>query len=87
MFQVAWKSFWERHQKYRTICMACITRRNLDKRDEAVAAAALGGAEVPTGPQFGPVFLTAASKAIMIKWCVVPRVSVCVGGGGGCGWP
>jgi hypothetical protein len=69
--QVAWKSFWEKHQKYRTICMACITRRNLDKRDEAMVGG--GAAAAPTGPRFGPVFLSSASKAIMQKWYGLAR--------------
>ena len=67
--QVAWKAFWEKHQKYRTICMACITRRNMEKRDAAlVSGGGDGGGDEPVGPQFGPVFLSAASKAIMAKW-------------------
>jgi hypothetical protein len=75
--QVAWRAFWEKHQKYRTICMACITRRNQERREEAMmgfAPGALGGAaDRPAGPDFGPVFLSPASKAIMRKWYMTAR--------------
>lgn len=69
--QVQWKSFWMNNQRYHTICLACIT-----KRKEDAAKNVLRGALDPIlvddtqedYPDWGPVFLNAASKAILLNW-------------------
>lgn len=70
--QVQWKTFWTNNQRYHTICLACITKR---KEVEAKKALASGGYdplydddEQEAYPEWGPVFLSAASKAIMLNW-------------------
>jgi len=69
--QVQWKTFWMRNQHYHTICMACIAQRK-DKRREAVRQGRPELAnlddEVEEYPDWGPVFLSAASKAILLNW-------------------
>jgi hypothetical protein len=69
--QVQWKTFWMNNQRYHTICLACLT-----KRKEVVTRAALAGVmdlsmyddEQEQYPDWGPVYLTAASKAILLNW-------------------
>lgn len=69
--QVQWKSFWMNNQRYHTICLACIT-----KRKEVAAKNAIRGALDPVlyddtqeeYPEWGPVYLSAASKAILLNW-------------------
>jgi hypothetical protein len=70
--QVQWKTFWTNNQRYHTLCLACITKR---KEVEAKKALAAGGYdplydddEQEAYPEWGPVFLSAASKAIMLNW-------------------
>jgi len=52
--------------------MACIGARTREERDAAMAGVAQEDLK-PTGPQFGPVYLTKASKAIMQKWYYMAR--------------
>ena len=69
--QVQWKTFWMNNQRYHTICLAC-----LNKRKEKATRAALAGVmdtsllddEQEEYPEWGPVYLTAASKAILLNW-------------------
>jgi len=71
--QVAWKTFWIRHQRYRTVCLGCVTAKAEEERNEALKNAGLfkeAEDEDPAGdyPDWGPVYLSAASKAILISW-------------------
>ncbi|KAH8094066.1 hypothetical protein JL720_4055 [Aureococcus anophagefferens] len=72
--QVAWKTFWIKNQRYRTICMNCIAKAKLEERKEAAAVAADGefgdddDDDDDGRPKWGPVFLSPASRAILIKW-------------------
>merc|ERR1711924_294584 len=81
--QVQWKTFWMKNQHYHTICLACITNRKEKQREENMKAAGIGGGGVggpgsggPRSrederedyPDWGPVFLSAASKAILLNW-------------------
>ena len=68
---VQWKSFWMNNQRYHTICLACMT-----KRKETATRAALAGV-IDTSllddnqedyPDWGPQYLSAASKAILLNW-------------------
>jgi hypothetical protein len=69
--QVQWKSFWMNNQRYHTICLGCLT-----KRKELAAQNAMKGALDGTllddrqedYPDWGPVYLTAASKAMLLNW-------------------
>ncbi len=69
--QVQWKAFWVNNQRYHTICLACLT-----KRKEVASRNALKGAmdasmfddDQEDYPDWGPVFLTAASKAMLLNW-------------------
>ena len=73
--QVAWKTFWIRHQRYRTVCLGCVTAKAEEERNEALKNAGLfkeAEDEDPAGeyPDWGPVYLSAASKAILMPWCL-----------------
>jgi len=69
--QVQWKTFWMNNQRYHTICLSCLT-----KRKEIATRAALAGVmdlsmyddKQEDYPDWGPVYLTAASKAILLNW-------------------
>jgi hypothetical protein len=79
--QVAWKTFWIRHQRYKTICLACITTEKEKERGAALKAIGKGGGGGgggggddddgdfnDDGNDWGPVYLTAASRAMLVKW-------------------
>merc|ERR1711988_319866 len=69
--QVQWKTFWMNNQRYHTTCLNCLT-----KRKEISTRAALAGVadlsmyddEQEEYPDWGPVYLSAASKAILLNW-------------------
>lgn len=73
MDQGQWKTFWINNQRYHTICLACLT-----KRKELEARAKIKGGMLDASmfeddnqeayPDWGPVFLTAASKAMLLNW-------------------
>jgi hypothetical protein len=72
---VQWKTFWVNNQRYHTICLACLT-----KRKELEARNKIKGGNIfdPTlfdddddqekYPEWGPVFLSGSSKAILLNW-------------------
>jgi hypothetical protein len=81
--QLQWKSFWTSHQKYHTICLACLTRRKEVAARDAMIASGLAPGKGPRTPglyesgladdiekypDWGAVYLTAASKAILLNW-------------------
>jgi hypothetical protein len=69
--QVQWKSFWTKNQHYHTICLACSTKRKEKERKNALRGAfddALLDDEPEQYPDWGPVYLSAASKAIILNW-------------------
>eukprot|EP00814_Leptocylindrus_danicus_P022468 CAMPEP_0116032652 /NCGR_PEP_ID=MMETSP0321-20121206/18304_1 /TAXON_ID=163516 /ORGANISM="Leptocylindrus danicus var. danicus, Strain B650" /LENGTH=1662 /DNA_ID=CAMNT_0003508143 /DNA_START=2771 /DNA_END=7759 /DNA_ORIENTATION=+ len=65
--QAKWKHFWQKHQRYRTLCLPCIS---LSKQKERNAA--LSGD--PTGlndsgyPEWGAVYLDSSSRDILQFW-------------------
>jgi hypothetical protein len=70
--QVAWKEFFKKHAKFRTLCLDCMLMR---KEEERKMAAGMAGIDISdsdddetSAEKFGPVFLSAASRAIMIMW-------------------
>eukprot|EP01006_Ploeotia_vitrea_P030746 TRINITY_DN63088_c1_g2_i1.p1 TRINITY_DN63088_c1_g2~~TRINITY_DN63088_c1_g2_i1.p1 ORF type:complete len:486 (+),score=-25.79 TRINITY_DN63088_c1_g2_i1:1-1458(+) len=73
--QVQWKSFWMNNQHYHTVCLSCATRRKeLTKLGKMRGEGIPGGTETflddapEQYPDWGPVFLSAASKAIALNW-------------------
>mmetsp|Transcript_32385 Transcript_32385/g.111523 ORF Transcript_32385/g.111523 Transcript_32385/m.111523 type:complete len:1484 (+) Transcript_32385:3-4454(+) len=68
--QVAWKTFWIKNQKYRTVCLNCVTRQKMEDRGEA-ARGGRGDVSDDEGddyPDWGPVFVSDASRAILLNW-------------------
>jgi len=73
--QVAWKEFFRKHAQFRTLCLSCMLK---DKESARMHAAAQQGMPISdsdedvgagaAGARFGPVFLSASSRAIMIMW-------------------
>jgi hypothetical protein len=69
--KVAWKNFFNRNAKYKTLCLSCIQQ---DQETEKQKAARLQRGAVDydsdsdDGPRFGPVYLNAAATAIILKW-------------------
>lgn len=69
--KVAWKRFWMQNQRYETICLRCISKNKEQARDTDVHGAMeeSNEEEEPSKyPDWGPVYLSAASKAILMKW-------------------
>ena len=66
--QVAWKTFWIKSQRYRTICMACVAKQRDEERAGGVKIQEELSDDEPDGPQWGPVFLSPAARAILIGW-------------------
>merc|ERR1712070_1166190 len=71
--EVAWKTFWIRHQRYRTVCLACVTARKEQERNIAMKDAGLFAESDDDDrdaeyPEWGPVYLSAASRAMLISW-------------------
>ena len=66
--QVAWKTFWIKSQRYRTICMACVAKQRDEERAGGVKVQEELSDDEPDGPQWGPVFLSPAARAILIGW-------------------
>lgn len=65
-----WKNFWNKHQKYHTICLACLAKSRDDvilskRRNNDLADSPLRSMDEEV---FGPVQLNAASKAILLNW-------------------
>merc|ERR1719162_1785360 len=71
--QVAWKEFFKKHQQFRTLCLDCMLKRQEEKRKRAAGMAGTGisgsdSDDEGNTSKFGPVFLSASSRAIMIMW-------------------
>ena len=69
--QIQWKNFWQQNQRHHTICLKCITDRREGAARRALDGAmddAVYDAKPEEYPDFGPVYVSAASKAIMLNW-------------------
>jgi hypothetical protein len=71
--QVQWKQFWINNQRYHTICLGCLTKKKeLDARTKiqggAIDPTLFEDEEQEAYPDWGPVFLSAPSKAILLNW-------------------
>jgi hypothetical protein len=71
--QVAWKEFFKKHEQFRTLCLDCMLKAQEEKRKRAAGMAGTGisgsdSDDEGNTSKFGPVFLSASSRAIMIMW-------------------
>jgi hypothetical protein len=81
--QVAWKNYFTKHAQFTTLCLACVQQHRDQKKALGEAGGAIAGTaaaakfatiadavgeEADTRPAFGPVRLSAASRAILLKW-------------------
>ena len=69
--QVQWKSFWIKNQIYHTVCLSCVAMRKQKDIKEALKGtmdAVLYDDSQEAYPDWGPVYLTAASKAMILNW-------------------
>ena len=82
--QRKFKAFWAEHQQYHTYCLPCITRRKEEAIRQKYASHTLdeefqsksrmfgkgigGTIGEDEYPDWGPVFLTEASQAILLNW-------------------
>ena len=71
--KVAWKEFFQTHEKFRTICLSCIGKRTDEERNARVAEGLAEEDKRPVpadehAPQFGDVHLADASKRILKSW-------------------
>jgi len=69
--QVQWKAFWNNNQRYHTTCLACLTK----KKEMAAFHASRGATDSvlmddtqEDYPDWGPIYLSASSKAILLNW-------------------
>lgn len=70
-FKVAWKRFWMQNQRYETICLQCIsksTQQTKSKNMQGTVDDSEKEEESGAHPAWGPVYLNASSKAILMKW-------------------
>ncbi|CAM9709889.1 unnamed protein product [Ectocarpus sp. 12 AP-2014] len=69
--KVAWKRFWMQNQRYETICLQCISKNKEKARDSYVHGAmeeSEDDGDQGAYPDWGPIYVSAASKAILMKW-------------------
>lgn len=69
--KVAWKRFWLENQRYETVCLECISERKRKDRQRKIEGTALDSAESDSEVDtftWGPVYLSAASNAIILRW-------------------
>jgi hypothetical protein len=83
---VAWKTFWIRHQRYKTICLACITAEKEKAKNDALKGLGGGGDDEEDdsgagGGEWGPVYLQPAARAIIVNWYALAQARVFGKGG------
>ncbi len=68
--QVLWKQFWQRHQKYNTICLPCIANLKEIDREKAIfqSSSNIVKSNEDEDPNWGPIMLEERSTSIMKKW-------------------
>ncbi len=64
--QVAWKMYFKKNEKFRTLCLECISKRLEEDKAKAQLVFDIGSEE--DDERFGPVFLSSSSRAIMMLW-------------------
>jgi hypothetical protein len=79
-----WKAFWTEHQKYHTLCLLCLTKRKEEMIKNSYQAGIIrndsqgkdtsfldtlnGDSKPEEYPDWGPVFLSVPSQAILLTW-------------------
>jgi len=69
--KVAWKNFFNRNAKFKTLCLSCIQQDQEIEKQKAMRlqrGAVDYDSDSDDGPRFGPVYLNAAATAIILKW-------------------
>merc|ERR1711871_1396379 len=71
--QVAWKQFFNRNAKFRTLCLKCIQeQQEIDKekmmRQQRGLMVSDDESDDDGRSKFGPVFLSASATAILLRW-------------------
>jgi hypothetical protein len=73
--QAQWRAFWTNHQKYHTICLGCIIKRRESTTGKLLKGPGGNKDDGRDGyrdkedyPDYGPIYLSAASKAMMLNW-------------------
>merc|ERR1711871_1136327 len=70
--KVAWKNFFNRNAKFKTLCLSCIQQdQEIEKQKAMRMQRGIAGYDSDSsdeGPRFGPVYLNAAATAIILKW-------------------
>ena len=71
--KVAWKEFFQTHEKFRTICLSCIGKRTDAERDAKAREGLADQEQAPAvpddaHPEFGDVYLSDASRRILKAW-------------------
>ncbi len=71
--KVAWKEFFQTHEKFRTICLSCIGKRTDEERAAKAREGLADQEQAPAVPdetrgEFGDVHLSDASRRILKAW-------------------
>lgn len=68
--KVAWKRFWIQNQRYETICLQCISKGKTKELDRTIQNFSVDYYEesVEAETNWGPVYPSAASRAILMQW-------------------
>ena len=69
--KVAWKQFFNKNAKFQTLCLNCIQQKNELEKQKAARmnrGVNVSDSDDDDGPKFGPVFLSPAATAIVLKW-------------------
>jgi len=70
--QVGWKAFFQKHAKFKTLCLECTHKTREENKKKAANGdidrdIPIVSDQIPATP-FGPVALSATSKAILLMW-------------------
>jgi hypothetical protein len=70
--QVAWKEFFNKHEKFKTLCLNCIGKIKAEelekKRGMAYGVDISSSDDEDARKKFKPVFLRSTSKALLLRW-------------------
>ena len=73
--QVEWKRFWYQQQRYKTVCLTCLSFEK-EQRNKRNVHSSHENSPLSKEIEWGPVFLEGRSKAMMRKWYLVAREKV-----------
>ncbi|CAM9243358.1 unnamed protein product, partial [Choristocarpus tenellus] len=68
--KVAWKRFWMQNQRYKTVCLKCVSSNKEQDRNKTIQYNMdnSDGENEQEYPDWGPVYLSASSQAILLQW-------------------